>query len=384
MRLIHVVPAISEEASGPTYSVVRLCESLQAAGNELALVALDWAPVTNPPEFLKVFPLGRGPARLGRSPLMYRWLMERCSSGTVDILHNHGMWQFNSLYPGWACGRRDVCFVHSPRGAFSKWAMEHGSKAKRVFWPLLQRPSLECAACFHVTSDAEYHDVRRLGFRQPVAIIPNGIDVPPEVERQGDNTRTLLFLSRIHKKKGIENLLAAWRVVQRRFPDWRLLIVGGDEGYYGGQGYLNSLKQMHATLKLERVQFVGPLFGSAKWKAIAAADLFVLPTYSENFGMAVAEALAAGVPAIVTKGAPWSGLVRNDAGWWIDVGVEPLVVAMIDAMGATQDRRARMGANGRAWMIRDFSWPEVARRMTATYAWLRDRGLPVPDWVRTD
>jgi len=230
MRVIHVVPAITEEASGPAYSVVRLCQSLIEAGEELTLVALDWSTFPSAPPFLKVFPLGIGPRRLGRSPEMLRWLLSEAAAGKVDVMHNHGMWQMNAVYPGWAARNREVQLVISPRGAFSPWAMSYGSRLKRIFWPLIQRPALAQASCFHATAEAEYEDIRRLCFKQPVAIIPNGIDVPQFVQKEYRAIRTLLFLGRVHPVKGVDVLLSAWAAVVDRFPDWRLLVVGTDTG----------------------------------------------------------------------------------------------------------------------------------------------------------
>ena len=380
MRVIHVVPAITEEASGPSYSVVRLCQSLIEADEDLTLAALDWSPLPSIPAFMKVFPIGIGPKRAGRSPKMCRWLMGETATGKVDVIHNHGMWQMNAVYPGWAAKGRKTKFVVSPRGAFSNWAMSHGSRFKKIFWPLIQRPALVQATCFHATAEPEYEDIRRLGFKQPIAIIPNGIDVPPFAQKKPRDWRTLLFLGRIHPKKGVDVLLNAWAAVMDRFPDWRLLIVGTDTGY-GGGGYLDRMKALSAELKLKRMQFVGALYGEAKLSAYQEAELFILPTHSENFGLTVAEALAAGTPAIVTKGAPWSGLERHRAGWWIDLGIDPLIACLNEAMAQPQDELARRGINGREWMIRDFSWQTIGHRMDQTYHWLNGRGA-VPSWIR--
>lgn len=260
--------------------------------------------------------------------------------------------------------------------------MQHGSKAKRIFWPLLQRPALRGAACFHATAESEYRDIRRLGFLQPVAIIPNGIDVPVLPDRSPHPQRTLLFLGRIHVVKGLDMLLPAWRAVQENFPDWRLVIAGSDEGYRGTSGYLAEVKALAQRLGLQRVEFPGPLYGQDKRQAYRNADLYVLPSYSENFGMTVAEALSVGTPVIVSRGAPWSGLEENGAGWWIEIGVPPLIASLKYALARSPAELACIGKQGRLWMQEQFSWRSIGARMTATYRWLCDRSLPMPTWIR--
>lgn len=383
MRVIHVVPAITNEASGPSYSVVRLCESLIAHGEEVELVALNLAPMPTPPAFLTTFQLGLGPRRLGRSPAMRRWLNEQVQSNRVDVLHSHGMWQMNAVYPGWAARKGDSKLVVSPRGAFSEWAMNYGSVTKKVFWPALQRPALKYASCFHATAESEYEAIRRLGFRQPVAIIPNGIDIPAAAtKKQRGDSRTLLFLGRLHPVKGLDMLLPAWGRVQDRFPEWRLIIAGNDDGYYGKSGYLEQLHRLIDQLDLRRIELIGELRGAAKLQAYQEADLFVLPSYSENFGVTVAEALATGTPAIVSKGAPWSGLAAQQAGWWIDVGSAPLAACLADSLSRSPDDLEAMGLRGRSWMESNFSWEHIGAHMADTYRWLLDKSLPVPTWVR--
>ena len=384
MRLIHILPSLSEEASGPSYCVVRLCESLVAEHQQMTLATLDSAPLSTAPSFLKTFPLGLGPARLGRSPSMYRWLSECCKAGDVEILHNHGMWQMNAIYPAWAASRGDVQLVCSPHGALSEWAMQHGSKVKKVFWPMLQRRALQQATCLHATADSEYRETRNLGFHQPVAIIPNGIDVPALPERLANDERTLLFLGRIHPKKGLDILLPAWGAIQKSFPNWRLVIAGKHDGDHATSGYLDEIKAQARHLGLKRIEFPGPVYGEAKLQAYRNADLFVLPTYSENFAMTVAESLSMGTPAIVSKGAPWAGLERDNAGWWIEIGLDPLIACLKDAMSRSADELAAMGTCGRSWMRREFSWEEIGSQMAVTYGWLRDRTLPVPEWIRLD
>lgn len=376
--LIHVLPSISCEASGPSYSVVRLCESLIAQGKDVTLAALDWAPIASPPSFLESFQIGIGPRRLGRSPAMRRWLSSEAESSAVDLIHNHSLWMMPNVYPGWVSRRNNVPLVVSPRGTLSEWAFASGSPLKKIFWPLVQRPALRVTTCFHATADSEYEDIRRMGFRQPVAVIPNGIDIPPPKQVSTGNMQTLLYLGRVHPIKGIDMLLKAWRVVSPRFREWQLRIVGPDNG-----GYLARMQTLSAELNLTRVEFNGPLYGEAKVQAFRDADLFVLPTHSENFGMAVAESLSAGTPVVVSKGAPWAKLVDEDAGWWIDIGLDPLVACLEVVLASPRETLHAMGARGRDWMRRDFSWKEIARKTSETYRWMLNGG-DKPDWVREE
>lgn len=372
MRMIHVVPRITSEASGPAYSVMALCHALRDQGASTRLGVLEPAPDRSLPDWVEVFPSSGGPFQLGRSKALYSWLRAAVEQAEVDIVHSHSLWMMPNIYPGWVTQGRDAQLVVSPRGTLSVWALNHSRWKKRMMWGLLQRPAIRDAACFHATAESEYEDIRRVGFRQPVCIIPNGIAVPPtdvDALRTGGGLRRLLFLSRLHPKKGLENLLRAWSAVESRYPDWELEIVGPDSN-----GYLARLQALQQELRLRRVHFRGPAFGDQKWQAYQSAELYVLPTHSENFGMAVAEALAAGTPAIVTKGAPWQGLETHQAGWWIDVGVDPLVACLEDALACSPETLRQMGANGQQWMQRDFSWDRIGGMMLATYTWLLNGG----------
>lgn len=374
MRIIHIVPSISNEASGPSPAVAGLCASLIKQGQDVTLAALDWPPMPLPPAFLKSFPLGLGPRRLGRSPAMKQWLLEAKLRG-VDLFHNHSLWMMPNVYPGQVARKYNIPYVVSPHGTFTEYAMTIGSKIKRVFWPLVQRPALNAVSLFHATAESEYADIRRQGFRQPVAVIPNGIDLPEFLPKQSIGLRTLLFLGRIHPNKGLDMLLPAWKAVQDRFTNWRLYIVGPNEGCY-----LSQMQKQAHDLSLRRVEFAGPLYANRKWQAYADADLFILPSYSENFGMAVAEALATGTPAIVSKGAPWRGLQQRRAGWWIDIGLDPLVACLNEALSQTPDTLNAMGQRGRSWMEEEFSWSRLGQQMAETYSWILSGGTK-PEWV---
>lgn len=375
MRLVHVVPHIDQEAAGPSYSVPRLCQSLAACGNEVELTCLaargEIAGVT-----LDLHPQWPVLDRFAVSTSLARALARKV--GAVDVVHNHSLWSMVNVASGWVVPGRGAKLVVSPRGTLSAWALSRNQKIKRILWPL-QKRVLARADLLHATSEVELEEIRAQGFTAPVAVIPNGIDLPGmrhTATQSGDGIRTLLFLSRIHPTKAIDRLLAAWAQLQTRHPNWRLVIAGRGE-----VAHIAEVEALAKTLGVDRVEFPGPLFGEPKAEAYASADLFVLPTHSENFGMVVAEALAYGCPAVVSRGAPWAGLETEDCGWWVNNSVDDLDIALDTAMQLPPAQLAAMGLRGRAWMERDYGWEAIGQKMDAAYRWLVNGGER-PAWVR--
>lgn len=375
MKLVHVVPHVDQEASGLSYSVPHLCESLAARGHEVELSCLA-ARGGIPGVRLDVHPQWPILGRFAVSSSHPRAL--RRKAGEVDIVHNHSLWSMVNVAAGWVVPGHRARLVTSPRGTLSRWALNRRRVAKRVLWPLQCR-ALTQASLLHATCQAEYEEIRALGLRAPVAVIPNGIDLPfMPANTCVSRWRTLLFLGRIHPKKGIDRLLRAWETLQVRHPSWRLVIVG-----VGEQAHEREAKELAVALGLERVEFEGARYGAEKSSAYFDAELFVLPTHSENFGMTVAEALAHGCPAVVSRGAPWSDLESEGCGWWVDHAVPNLMAALDTAMSLPSARLSDMGLRGRAWMERDFGWDPVAQKMEAAYRWITAGG-DVPAWVQRD
>ena len=382
---IHVVPSIALASSGPSYTVPRLCEALIAAGGHITLATCDADIHSAEPSFVRQFPPGLGPRRLGRTPALRRWLRTQVRTGRADIIHSHGLWRMCHIYAARARRGGLAHLVVSPHGSLSAWALNHGHQpAKRLFWSTLQRRSLEQASCFRATSEVEYQDIRRLGFRQPVALIPNGIDMPHPRRKAHTKNRTLLYLGRLHPVKGVDCLISAWRAVQDDFPLWRLLIVGDDASDLDTSGYMAELREFAAGQSVARLTFAGELTGEAKWDAYRDASIYVLPSRSENFGVTVAEALAAGTPVITTFQTPWRELVDRGAGWYIKAGPEPLAACLREALSTNREELQQMGLRGRSWMEAEFSWADIGRRMMETYRWLRGESSTRPTWVRGD
>lgn len=377
--IVHVVPDLHKEASGVAPAVIELTSELARQGVKIALHTLAPTPQPLPglaPEVaLHVYRRSQFMPRLGWSNDLFQGLKAACPQ--ARIVHVHSLWMMPNIYPAFACCQSSAKLVVSPHGTLTPWAMARSRLRKQVAWYLLgQRRLLERAALFHATSEGEGEDLRRLGYRAPIALIPNGV-TGPDVEKPMDRreVRTLLFLARIHPKKGLDLLLRAWGLLQSRFPHWLLAIVGPDN-----EGHTGTMQALAHELSLERVEFRGPLFGEDKFAAYAQADAYVLPSWSENFGYTVAEALSCGTPAITTRQTPWAVLEREHCGWWIDTGLEPLVQCLEEVLSTSRLDLDRRGTIGRAWVQRELAWPRIGAKMLASYQWLLGHAEQ-PDWI---
>ncbi len=381
MDVVQIIAGLDPRNGGPSYSVPRLAAALTAGGIRQSILAVaDDAAASHAGTFFyrqnwAQIPVLRG---LRASSALKAALYQR--AGSTDLVHVHGLWLMPNVYAGRAAKHAGKPLIVSPRGMVARAALAFSRRRKAVFWRLLQGPAYAGAALWHATSSEEAEDIRRFGVAAPIAVIPNGIDLPSSIAAhpKAAQNRTILFLSRLHPKKNLPALLDAWRRIAHGLPEWRLVIAGPDEG-----GHRAQLEAQVARFAIPRVQFAGPLYAADKAALIGRADLFVLSTLSENFGIAVAELLAAGVPAIVTKGAPWQGLEIHRAGWWIDHGVDPLEEALRTATALSPAERQAMGARGRDWMARDFGWDRIGSEMIAVYSWVLGQGER-PACVRTD
>ena len=280
-----------------------------------------------------------------------------------DIVHLHGLWTYPSIaVHRWH--RETGCpYVVSAHGMLTSVALQYSRWRKKVARRLFQDGVLRAASVLHATSTDEEFAYRGLGFRNRTELIPLSLDIQPRPNTDHlSPIRRVLFLGRLHHKKGIDWLIDAWTKVEREFPDWELSIVGPLE-----KSYAREMQRIRKTAATRRVSFVGPLYGDEKYRYIAGSDLFVLPSRSENFGLTVAESLMMEVPVIATIGTPWSGLVSADAGWWIDPGPSALVDAMRDAMRLPRSQLRKRGQNGRSWIEADFSRSVIAAKWQNVY-----------------
>ncbi|MCC6736306.1 MAG: glycosyltransferase [Bauldia sp.] len=377
IRVTHAIAGLAAAHGGPSYSVPRLVAALRRVGVDAELVSV----VTGPPP--ADLPSGTRfhPPSLPWLPVLNRFLVSAPlrrdlmePRGSRSVIHGHGLWLKPNLDVAAAARRRGVPLVISPRGMLAPEALAFSRWQKAIIRRFGQQAALDEAACFHATSEAEREDIRAFGVRAPIAVIPNGIDLPDFTAPDRPLPRhTVLSLGRIHPKKGLADLVAAWATVEPQRPDWRLRIVGPDEN-----GHAAELRQLAARRGVSRLSVEDALYGRDKAAAFAAAGVFVLPSRNENFGLTAAEALAYGVPVIATRGTPWAGLAAERAGWWIEGTAAAIADALLDATARPATELAAMGQRGWAWMARDFGWDGVATAMKDVYRWLLTGGVHPP------
>jgi len=368
MKIIQIVSYIGNEASGPSYSVPRLCSSLKAKGCEVVLFTLAPLPKRDFPFEIRAFPRSTVPhPSIGRSPEMYKALYETIKN--ADIVHNHGLWMAPNIYAGIIANKLNVPFVNAPRGTLSKNALARSKWKKKIALALGQQKALNSTTCFHVTAQHEALDAKNYSQGKPLAIIPNGIDIPKQLQKTIEKKRRkVLFLGRLHPIKGIEILIKSWRDIEEQYLNWDLDIVG-----VGDIEYVKKLKQLIFNFSLKRVNILDPVYGVKKNETYQSADLYVLPSFSENFGMTVAEALANRTPVITTTATPWKRLNEKKCGWCIAPDEKALTRTLRNAMNLTTEQLLQIGTNGRKWMTEEYSWNRVADDMLETYEWILNR-----------
>jgi len=373
MRVCHIVPSLEDRHGGPSKSVRALANAQAGLGAPVELLATveSGQPVTLDGldrAALRLFPR-LAPRWLSRSPALRRHLL----AGDAECVHNHSLWLLPLHYAHETAHRHDVPLVISPRGMMSGWAHRH-RRWRKILAELFVHPgAFAAAAGWHATSPEEAADIRALGFTQPVCVSPNGVALPDaatlaaaravwhELCPAAERRPVAVFYSRFHRKKRLRELIDLW--LARPRGDWLLLIAGMGEDY--------TVAELGAVVAAAgAADRIAVFDGAGRPPPYAVASLFVLPSHSENFGLVIAEALAAGVPALVTDTTPWSGLGSTGAGWCVPW--EGFGAALASAVATQPDELQAMGRCGRAWAERDFSWERAARLLLDFYSHLPD------------
>ncbi len=379
VRVSMVAGSVSRLAGGMFYSVRQLARALQDAAMQDVEVfgAADRYTEADRGEWSGVkTSVGKtvGPGAFGYCLELPGFLERR----TPDIVHIQGLW----MYPSVACMRWAAQskgkYLVSPRGMLDEWALRNSRWKKQIAAVLYENAHLRRAACLHALNEAEARSIRVYGLRNPVCVIPNGVDLPDlAASDQHVGERRCVFLGRIHPKKGIGALLKAWAKAAPR-DGWKLEIAGWDQG-----GHEKDLRRLTEELRLQTsVRFVGPKFGAEKDAFLRGASAFLLPSLSEGLPVAVLEAWSYGLPVVMTpecnlpEGFDSGAAIRSEG------DVDSLAAALSYVMAAPNQELQEMGMRGRRLVESRFAWPRIGRQMADVYSWLLNGGAR-PDTVQT-
>jgi glycosyltransferase involved in cell wall biosynthesis len=385
LRITHVQGIFAPEHGGPTQSLTNYCQGQVERGQQVSLRVLEGYPHVSPARRLAppidevVCPVD-WPASLGSSRAL-RQVLRR--DPTPDIYHLHGVWLRAMHYGAVEARKRGVPYLVELMGAYERHPLRQKWLKKWIARHWYQDALLRRAACLHVNSAKEAQELRALGFRLPIAVIPVGVDTRAIAAAASAEPRTspwpeldgrpfLLFLARIHPKKGIDLLLEAWANLDPSLGDWTLVVAGDGEPAYVGA--------CQALLKERglgrRVLWVGAVSEQEKSWLYRNAGCYVLPSYSENFGNTVAEALAHETPVITTRHTVWTNLPAEGCGWLAETDEGSLRAVLERALELEPDERKAMGRIGRRLVQNSFSLDAVIEQLAQVYAWTLGASRP--------
>ncbi len=385
MKIAYLLGSVSRKAGG-LFEIPRRLAQTVANGNEIHVLGLQdeftqldlaaWTPL-RPMTFSASLPgsFGYAPAYARQLELL-----------APDLVHVHGLWMYPSL-----CGyrwhqRTGRPLVYTAHGMLDPWAVQNSRWKKRLVGSLWEDAAHRSASCFQVNSETEYGALRSYGLKNPISIIPNGIDLPDKIARslapwtdRAHGRRVLFYLGRLHPKKNLVSLLNAWAAVKHdaKANDWLLVIAGWDE-----RRYKALLRRCAKELGIEdSVHFSEPLFGEEKAAAYQNADAFVLPSLSEGLPMVVLEAWSFAKPALMTPECNLPEGFAANAALRIGITSDTIKLGLRTLFEMNDAERQEMGARGRALVLQRFAWPRIGEQMRGVYQWVLGGGAP-PESVR--
>ena len=378
MKVLTFLTDIDNRSGGPSRSVPMLVKGLAEVGVDITLMTFRT-------DDMNIHALEGTCAKLKvlEEGATSKEIEEYILTEKFDIIQMQSMWAKSYHQVAQIARKHNIPYLITPRGMLEPWSLLQKKWKKKLALLLYQMKDLQKAACIFTTAEMEAQHVRDLGVKVPMSVIPNGIETDGYACRTSMDgvKKQILFLSRVHVKKGIELLIDAFACIHKDFSDWSVVIVGNGEA-----DYIESLKQKVKSLGLEDcIKILPPVFGEAKTKLYQESSLFCLPSYSENFGMVIAEAMSCGVPAITTNGTPWQ-LLNGDCttmgacldmlgddkrtGWCIELSVENLENTLREAMSMDPAVLYEMGQRGSRMINENFNYRSVAKMTMQLYEWI--------------
>lgn len=392
MKVLTFIQDIDNTHGGPSRSVPMLVKGLAEVGVDITLMTfcsddMNTHALEGTSAKLKVWESGASSKEIEEYILAEKF----------DLIQMQSMWAKSYHHVAQIAHKHNIPYLITPRGMLEPWSLSQKKWKKKLALMLYQMKDLQRAACIFTTAEMEAQHVRELGVKAPMSVIPNGIETDGYACRTTMDgvKKQILFLSRVHVKKGIEILIESFNNLRAvdstssptdNFRDWTVVIVGNGE-----EEYIESLKLKVKSLELEDcIKILPPVFGEAKTKLYQESSLFCLPSYSENFGMVIAEAMSCGVPAITTNGTPWQ-LLNGDCttmgasldmlgddkrtGWCIELSVENLENTLREAMSMDPAALYEMGQRGSRMINENFNYQSVAKKTKELYEWIVNNGV---------
>ncbi len=360
MKIIHYIPSIDRMAGGISTYMQVLAKPLGTMAEMHIMTHASENPL--PMENCKVHDI---PRYRPFSGVWKKAVVDLLDSVRPDIVHMNCCWTPDCAMIQRLAQKRGYKVVLTPHGMLEPWIIKRHYWTRKVpaLW-LYQKAAVQRADCVQATAESERDNLLKLGYNSNIKVVRLGIDAESiEMKRSWKKSRQILFLSRVHVKKGINFLVEAADVLRNELQGYKILVAGE-----GDADYVEAMKSMICDRGLQDiVKLIGGVYGDEKWRLFQTSDFFVLPTHSENFGLAIAESLASGTPVITTVGTPWSDLNSSEAGAWIEIGTEPLVETLRRFLSLSEDELETMGRNGRKLIETKYSAHVMAEQMMEVY-----------------
>lgn len=381
MKVLIVIPALGTVYGGPSKCVVESAQALGNLGIDIDIVTTNANGSTNLDVPLYTW-IAEKTYRIQYFPYwdlldykislsLAQWLFQHVTS--YDLVHTNAIFSYSELPAYWACQQHQVPYIVTPHGMLEPWALSYKAWKKRLYYTLLEKPALERASAIQMLASTEAERTRALNLKAPLVIIPNGIhpqdfEYLPEPELFYQNfpdTRhktLVIFLGRIDPKKGLDLLATAFAQVHSNFPQTHLIVAGQDN-----IGFLPTARSYFAQAGcLDSVTFTGMLTGALKYAALAAASVYVAPSYSEGFSMSVLEGMASGLPCVITTGCNFPEAATAQAAHVANINADEIARALIQCLSNPQQAK-EMGQRARQLILEHYTWDSIAAQLKEVY-----------------
>lgn len=302
---------------------------------------------------------------VGKTGVRSFWLPNKAIG---DVVHVHGTWTPFEFFSVLLAKKQGAKVIISPHGALEPWAFRSKGWKKKLAWHLYQKRILTNANLLIVNSEQERKNLRALGLKGSISVIPNGVVLDGynrTSATNGERDKIVLYFSRLDRKKGIELLVRSWAELKNK-QGYKLHIQG-----YGDEAYKYSLQGLVSKLGLnENVKFIEPSFAERRWVDFSNASIYILPSYSENFGITVAEALFSGLPSITTTEMPWGELPVYNIGWSVECNQESVTKALYEAINLESEELVKMRLSAIEYAESHFLWENLVKEYELVYRWV--------------